>query len=150
MRSNCMKVDRHDSIRTTTSLSYSSLHLSSFCSYTKQCIFSFTRPSTSHIPHRSHVPPRSNLPLSFKFSSPFVSFFFQAEDGIRDTSVTGVQTCALPISGSTPRHRFPETRQGFGTPRGILEAENERTGIMTEFVPNVLAARYASAPLVEL
>src|SRR5437762_423600 len=28
----------------------------------------------------------------------FVFFFFQAEDGIRDTSVTGVQTCALPIS----------------------------------------------------
>src|SRR5260370_23662156 len=27
-------------------------------------------------------------------------FFFQAEDGIRDSSVTGVQTCALPISGS--------------------------------------------------
>src|SRR5437763_15782286 len=26
-----------------------------------------------------------------------ISFFFQAEDGIRDTSVTGVQTCALPI-----------------------------------------------------
>src|SRR5437764_6443117 len=26
-----------------------------------------------------------------------VLFFFQAEDGIRDTSVTGVQTCALPI-----------------------------------------------------
>src|SRR5437764_4818875 len=25
-------------------------------------------------------------------------FFFQAEDGIRNTSVTGVQTCALPIS----------------------------------------------------
>src|SRR5437879_11510144 len=28
-------------------------------------------------------------------------FFFQAEDGIRDTSVTGVQTCALPICFST-------------------------------------------------
>src|SRR5699024_12154415 len=27
-----------------------------------------------------------------------VSFFFQAEDGIRDRNVTGVQTCALPIS----------------------------------------------------
>src|SRR5207249_9470296 len=27
-----------------------------------------------------------------------VVFFFQAEDGIRDRSVTGVQTCALPIS----------------------------------------------------
>src|SRR5690606_40843965 len=26
-------------------------------------------------------------------------FFFQAEDGIRDFHVTGVQTCALPISG---------------------------------------------------
>src|SRR2546422_3873615 len=25
-------------------------------------------------------------------------FFFQAEDGIRDVAVTGVQTCALPIS----------------------------------------------------
>ena len=25
-------------------------------------------------------------------------FFFQAEDGIRDSPVTGVQTCALPIS----------------------------------------------------
>src|SRR5260370_20376790 len=30
-------------------------------------------------------------------------FFFQAEDGIRDSSVTGVQTCALPIS-SRRRH----------------------------------------------
>src|SRR5437763_12883504 len=29
-----------------------------------------------------------------------VLFFFQAEDGIRDTSMTGVQTCALPISNS--------------------------------------------------
>src|SRR2546430_9894170 len=28
----------------------------------------------------------------------FVFFFFQAEDGIRDLTVTGVQTCALPIS----------------------------------------------------
>src|SRR2546427_8316653 len=28
-------------------------------------------------------------------------FFFQAEDGIRDLTVTGVQTCALPISSVT-------------------------------------------------
>src|SRR5699024_11724327 len=28
-----------------------------------------------------------------------VDFFFQAEDGIRDRNVTGVQTCALPIYG---------------------------------------------------
>src|SRR2546430_3285670 len=42
-----------------------------------------------------------------------VLFFFQAEDGIRDLTVTGVQTCALPIShrsddfllrGLWPRH----------------------------------------------
>src|SRR6266566_4507249 len=35
-------------------------------------------------------------------------FFFQAEDGIRDYKVTGVQTCALPISpGSRPRQDEP-------------------------------------------
>src|SRR5207248_6870649 len=28
----------------------------------------------------------------------YIFFFFQAEDGIRDRTVTGVQTCALPIS----------------------------------------------------
>src|SRR6266496_4523726 len=37
----------------------------------------------------------------------FLFFFFQAEDGIRDLYVTGVQTCALPIS------TFP-----FGRERG--------------------------------
>src|SRR5690554_7439792 len=31
-----------------------------------------------------------------------VVFFFQAEDGIRDADVTGVQTCALPISRAAP------------------------------------------------
>src|SRR6266566_5759771 len=31
----------------------------------------------------------------------FFCFFFQAEDGIRDYKVTGVQTCALPISRET-------------------------------------------------
>src|SRR5256886_2947276 len=31
-------------------------------------------------------------------------FFFQAEDGIRDLTVTGVQTCALPISESARVH----------------------------------------------
>src|SRR5207245_6465163 len=33
-------------------------------------------------------------------------FFFQAEDGIRDATVTGVQTCALPISKA--RLDFPD------------------------------------------
>src|SRR2546422_5062774 len=36
----------------------------------------------------------------------FFFFFFQAEDGIRDVAVTGVQTCALPILASeTSQHR---------------------------------------------
>src|SRR5258706_5397782 len=35
-------------------------------------------------------------------------FFFQAEDGIRDWSVTGVQTCALPILGRLSRHGWRE------------------------------------------
>src|SRR5437879_10929299 len=38
-----------------------------------------------------------SLCSSALFLSVFFFFFFQAEDGIRDTSVTGVQTCALPI-----------------------------------------------------
>src|SRR5437870_8955677 len=41
-------------------------------------------------------------------------FFFQAEDGIRDGHVTGVQTCALPISNQLP----PESAAGswFASP----------------------------------
>src|SRR5258706_6977445 len=38
----------------------------------------------------------SVLPISLYFM--YLFFFFQAEDGMRDWSVTGVQTCALPIS----------------------------------------------------
>src|SRR5271166_2790212 len=34
-------------------------------------------------------------------------FFFQAEDGIRDGHVTGVQTCALPIYRRSPHRRHP-------------------------------------------
>src|SRR5208283_4343943 len=34
----------------------------------------------------------------------FFFFFFQAEDGIRDRDVTGVQTCALPILGESEKH----------------------------------------------
>src|SRR3989442_15430385 len=40
----------------------------------------------------------------------FSFFFFQAEDGIRDADVTGVQTCALPISrrhGRAHRSHLP-------------------------------------------
>src|SRR5205823_7499025 len=36
-------------------------------------------------------------------------FFFQAEDGIRDKLVTGVQTCALPISPPSARSPNPSS-----------------------------------------
>ena len=36
--------------------------------------------------------------ILFFFFFILLFFFFQAEDGIRDIGVTGVQTCALPIS----------------------------------------------------
>src|SRR5206468_5761496 len=38
-------------------------------------------------------------------NSAVVVFFFQAEDGIRDLIVTGVQTCALPIYPAPPTDR---------------------------------------------
>src|SRR5258708_16137811 len=43
-----------------------------------------------------------------------LSFFFQAEDGIRDDLVTGVQTCALPISMMSST--VQPTRQASGLP----------------------------------
>src|SRR3989449_7835144 len=52
----------------------------------------------------------------------FFFFFFQAEDGIRDVAVTGVQTCALPISRAKLVDRFvadvgrPDIPVAAGTP----------------------------------
>src|SRR2546430_10378138 len=44
-----------------------------------------------------------------------VFFFFQAEDGIRDLTVTGVQTCALPISWGARRPVAREPRSDSRT-----------------------------------
>src|SRR6266850_4450174 len=73
-------------------------------------------------------------------------FFFQAEDGIRDYKVSGVQTCALPISGGLSaavgmggrddwrpiaHRRQQKRRQGAGpkaTPRGACEGAAGRLG----------------------
>src|SRR5438046_7181238 len=53
-------------------------------------------------------------------------FFFQAEDGIRDWSVTGVQTCALPISiaveGVNDEHDDGQINEGEDK-RGIQSQE---------------------------
>src|SRR2546430_11246104 len=42
-------------------------------------------------------------------------FFFQAEDGIRDLTVTGVQTCALPIAPAGPAPSGHDRGGGFAS-----------------------------------
>src|SRR5256885_2075404 len=54
-----------------------------------------------------------------------VFFFFQAEDGIRDYKVTGVQTCALPISFPAHRRSARPARRGHG---GSAEVAASRGG----------------------
>src|SRR5207248_7935848 len=49
-------------------------------------------------------------------------FFFQAEDGIRDRTVTGVQTCALPISPAAALAHAPRA-----TPRSVRESSGGRS-----------------------
>src|SRR5262249_56203004 len=62
-------------------------------------------------------------------------FFFQAEDGIRDWSVTGVQTCALPISplgievlGATPDAQKRLLHGVLGQVGAAGDAEREAIG----------------------
>src|SRR5439155_12275083 len=56
------------------------------------------------------------------------SFFFQAEDGIRDGHVTGVQTCALPICGASNVVREDAVRKGLlfaGTEGSVYVSFND-------------------------
>src|SRR5690625_6307618 len=80
-----------------------------------------------------------------------VFFFFQAEDGIRDGHVTGVQTCALPISLRLIREsrhlidddyrRNPENRrlfiELFNYPSGLVEQLKpmSRYGVLGPYLP---------------
>src|ERR1019366_1326957 len=87
------------------------------------------------------------------FIFPFVFFFFfQAEDGIRYWSVTGVQTCALPICKNEtygfPNTLFPVTSfpVSVGLGGGLLSPPLNQIGAMNEYfaVPN----DFAFPPLV--
>ena len=52
--------------------------------------------------------------------------FFQAEDGIRDWSVTGVQTCALPISNN--RHHLIPDPETAPIVKQVFRSEERRVG----------------------
>src|SRR5262249_56336544 len=68
----------------------------------------------------------------------YAFFFFQAEDGIRDWSVTGVQTCALPIS--PPRDgKGPPTKRRDRRSRARSELSGHRQ-------PPVQSERAAARP----
>src|SRR2546425_5244832 len=60
------------------------------------------------------------------FICPIFFFFFQAEDGIRDKLVTGVQTCALPIyrRGSSLALIVADDGKGFD-PQRVLASEED-------------------------
>src|SRR2546430_7522785 len=60
-------------------------------------------------------------------------FFFQAEDGIRDLTVTGVQTCALPICPGRPPQLFRPVR-------GMDPTGPRRYQLMAEILADQLAA----------
>src|SRR5260370_22221096 len=69
-----------------------------------------------------------------------IFFFFQAEDGIRDSSVTGVQTCALPIydlkdCASHPCASAPEETSYAPFPQSF-KSSHPRAG---KALPNVRA-----------
>src|SRR5271167_2581984 len=74
-------------------------------------------------------------------------FFFQAEDGIRGRNVTGVQTCALPIS--LKRSSLSPSLLGGDLPLTIGEisperrADREFTGVR-EGLPTIRPALYSS------
>src|SRR5699024_12091373 len=71
-------------------------------------------------------------------------FFVQAEDGIRDRNVTGVQTCALPISGGTSSGTGCRVREGLA-PRS-LKPLNIAVPIKIIKAPTRITASTAAQP----
>src|SRR2546430_16246123 len=93
-------------------------------------------------------------------------FFFQAEDGIRDLTVTGVQTCALPISfsefargpgaararvsgaGAAPRLGPPTEGAGLADPAWNEERHAERRRVAPRLGPPTDGAGLADVATV--
>src|SRR5256885_3856116 len=62
-----------------------------------------------------------------------VFFFFQAEDGIRDYKVTGVQTCALPISGGTATQLAQVAARRAANGQPAYGGATDSNSVLTEF-----------------
>src|SRR5205085_8856678 len=60
----------------------------------------------------------------------FFVFFFQAEDGIRDLTVTGVQTCALPISDGIERSDHGEGLSWASAGRSNRRASEQADAVL--------------------
>src|SRR5256885_2968471 len=69
-------------------------------------------------------------------------FFFQAEDGIRDYKVTGVQTCALPIWKTSGSSQSSVTAQ----PSTVLEPPRDGNGISAASSPSKAMHLLPSSP----
>src|SRR6266508_5656244 len=79
----------------------------------------------------------------------FFFFFFQAEDGIRDGHVTGVQTCALPICGGVDaevrqdggdRERVGDERLAAVPPRATRSRRRRPRGFLASEPASALTA----------
>src|SRR5260221_686610 len=73
-------------------------------------------------------------------------FFFQAEDGIRDHCVTGVQTCALPISGSVGHRCAEVTARARIFPDWMMGTYEARLSIAKFTSPASMAGIVCAAP----
>src|SRR2546429_5981572 len=62
----------------------------------------------------------------------FFFFFFQAEDGIRDVAVTGVQTCALPIYRRGYRYKLHPSLKGVTRARPDFVFMRERVVVFVD------------------
>src|SRR5256885_10985122 len=92
---------------------------------------------------------------SFCLSRRVLCFFFQAEDGIRDYKVTGVQTCALPIClarvplGNAEKERLEREEfeaKGFvsNLERLLLAVDNSPNGKFTSHIAGLIEIGRAS------
>src|SRR5437764_10912135 len=72
-------------------------------------------------------------------------FFFQAEDGIRDTSVTGVQTCALPIYTPPPAPDTDRTVSRRSEPSSCATLTGEQPDPWDLLQPQDVTSRHRGA-----